>query len=121
MSSEDEIVGKSGSGNHDAVMHNLGIIMGQLGHLSHIPDKLDRMNREIGELKARIDIIDAMTAKNTKDIETNTADRNIDSGADAQKKLDSSFAFSILSFLISLIILVTTIITSFFTNTPPTP
>jgi hypothetical protein len=119
MSSEDDTAGRSGSVNHDAIQHNLGLILGQLGHLSHLPDKIDRLNREIGELKARLDIVSTLTDANTREIKNNTDSRNNHDGSDEQKRISISYGFSVISILISLALLVMTVITRFSSTPAP--
>lgn len=117
MSSDDETAQRSGSiNNNGEIQHSLGLILGQLAYLAHIPEKIDKLNREIGELKARLDILSAETKQNTQEIKNNTSDLNKTDGSVESRKIVISYLMSFLSLALSAIL----VITSFFTtnNTP---
>jgi chromosome segregation ATPase len=118
MSSEDETVHRSGSTSNGEIQHSLGLILGQLAYLAHIPEKIDKLNREIGELKARLDILSAETKQNTQEIKNNTSDLSKTDGSIESRKIVISYIMSFLSLALSAVLVVLSL---FSNNTTPTP
>jgi hypothetical protein len=116
MNSEGKTVDPNGSKDKEDFNRNLGLILGQLGLLTHLPEKIERMNREIGEIKITLNSISVDTNQNTKDIRENSEYRNKHTGAEEENKVHVSFLFSVLSLLVSVVILITSIWTGFFSS-----
>jgi hypothetical protein len=118
MNSDENTVGQSGSTNNTGeIQHSLGLILGQLAYLSHLPEKIDKLNREIGELKARLDILSKATDHNTEEITKNSGNINRDDGASESRKVVVSYLMSIGSLTLSAIL----VILAIFSSTTPTP